>query len=141
MHIRKTVAKVVDTYIQIYFLFINEQLITNMKRALTKVLNRSVIILCKINKIKIRHVVCLSCLGVHGEHLPVENAEHAEHCCLHHWKFCRCTSIHNMQVALKILYIFDYRTKLCCWTSLWSDMTIQVTFISNWLEHNILYIV
>jgi len=46
-------------HIQIYFLFINEQLITNMKLALTKVLNRSVIILCKINKIKISHVVYL----------------------------------------------------------------------------------
>jgi hypothetical protein len=84
-----------------------------MKLALTKVLNRSVIILCKINKIEISHVVCQSCLGVHGEHLPVENAEHAEHHCLHQWKYCRCTSIHNMQVALKTLYIFDYGTKLC----------------------------
>jgi len=46
-----------------------------------------------------------------------------------------------MQVALKIVYIFDYRTKLCRWTSLWSDVTIQVTFISNWLGHNILYTV
>jgi hypothetical protein len=53
MHIQKTIAKVLGTYIQIYFLFINEELITNMKLALTKVLNRSVIILCKINKIKI----------------------------------------------------------------------------------------
>ena len=40
MCIRKTVAKVVGTYIKIYFLFINEHLITNMKLALTKVLNR-----------------------------------------------------------------------------------------------------
>jgi hypothetical protein len=77
MHIQKKVAKVVGTYIHIYFLFINEQLITNMKLSLTKVLNRSVIILCKINKIKISHVVCQSCLEVHGKHLPVENAEHA----------------------------------------------------------------
>ena len=56
MHIEKTLAKVVGTYIQIYFLFVNEEFVTNMKLALTKALNRSLIILCKINKIEISHV-------------------------------------------------------------------------------------
>jgi hypothetical protein len=65
----------------------------------------------------------------------------AEQHCLRHWKFCRSTSVHNLQVAFKILYISDYKTKLCHWRKWWSDMTIQVTFISDWLGHNIVYTV
>jgi hypothetical protein len=80
----KTLAKVVGTYIKIYFLFRNEQLNTSMKLALNKVLNRSV-------------MLCAYPAGEFVADTDLLKMQCMQNHCLYHWKFCRCMSVHSLR--------------------------------------------
>jgi hypothetical protein len=94
-------AKAFRTFIRIYSLFKSERISTNIKLILHKALIRSIMT-----------YVCPAWEFAADNHLLKLQ-------CLQNKVFCttgnfpRHTSIHDLQMAFKLPYIYDYITKLC----------------------------